>query len=292
MSPFVIALILCSSLMHVGWNLLARRERSEAIFYHRMLLVTALIGFVPGVVSEALTHSLTLEAWICVAFSGLCSGAYFFWLARSYEFSDFTVVYPIARSLPVLLVGLGDVLRGRYVTPIGWAGMLLVVCGCVVVPLRSIGDFALHRYFNRANLWMLLTALGTVGYTLLDKIASEVVQQGPATAARYGYIFALFSYGAYVLFLRLFRRGRQGSSSVGWRIPVLAAVVHFASYWLVLWAYQLSQHASYILAFRQVSIVIGVILGFAIYKEQGRAIRLGGAFVLTSGLVLIALWGG
>jgi len=60
----------------------------------------------------------------------------------------------------------------------------------------------------------------------------------------------------------------------------------------VLWAYQLCQHASYILAFRQTSIVIGVILAFVIYKEQGRAIRLAGTFVLASGLVLISLWGG
>jgi len=37
---------------------------------------------------------------------------------------------------------------------------------------------------------------------------------------------------------------------------------------------------------------IGVILAFVIYKEQGRAIRLAGTFVLASGLVLISLWGG
>ena len=292
MSLFVIVLILCSAFMHAGWNLLAHRERSETVFYHRMLLLTAVIGFVPGVVSEALTHSLTLEAWICVACSGLCSGAYFFWLSRSYESSDFTVVYPIARSLPVLIVGLGDMLRGRYVTSVGWVGMLLVVCGCILVPLRSFGDFAQQRYLNRANLWMFFTALGTVGYTLLDKIAAEVVHQGPATAARYGYIFALFTYGVYALLLRIFRRERRNSNSVGWKAPFIAAWLHFAAYWLVLWAYQLCQHASYILAFRQISIVIGVIMAFVIYKEQGRAIRLAGTLVLATGLALISLWGG
>ena len=138
---------------------------------------------------------------------------------------------------------------------------------------------------------MVLTALGTVGYTLLDKIASESIQQGPATAARYGYMFFLVSCGVYTAFLRIFRTGKQSSNPVGLGIPTLAACLNFGAYWLVLWAYQLSRQASYIVAFRQFSIVIGVVLAFIIYKEKGLAVRLTGMFVLTSGLILIGLWG-
>jgi uncharacterized membrane protein len=60
---------------------------------------------------------------------------------------------------------------------------------------------------------------------------------------------------------------------------------------LILWAYQLSPYASYIVAFRQFSIVIGAIMAFIIYKEQGVAVRLTGALFITAGLVLIAGWG-
>ena len=251
----------------------------------------ALVGFVPAVLSEMLTHSLTLEAWICVVGSGLSCGAYFLFLARAYGSSDFTVVYPVARSLPVLFVGIGDVLRGRHPTPIGWLGLLLVVCGGFLVPLRSFRDFAVHRYLNRTSLWMLLTAMCTVGYTLFDKAAAEVVQQGPATAARYGYMFFLISGAAYGVFLQMFVE-KQSLPSVGWRLPALAACLNFGAYWLVLWAYQLSQRASYVVALRQFSIIIGVLLAFAIYKELGLFVRLVGTFLLTSGLVLIVLGGG
>jgi len=254
--------------------------------------VTVLVGFVPAVLSEMQARSLTPRAWACVVGSGCCCGAYYFFLARAYGSSDFTVVYPVARSLPVLFVGIGDVLRGRHLAPMGWLGILLVTCGCLLAPLHSFGDFAVRRYLNRASLWMLLTAMGTVGYTLLDKIASEVVQQGPATAARYGYVFFLISGVAYVVFLKVFKTGKQGSNSVGWKLPALAGCMNFGAYWLVLWAYQLSPHASYIVAFRQFSIVIGAVLAFAIYKEPGLVVRLVGTFLLTSGLVLIGLWGG
>lgn len=177
MAPLVILIVLCSTFMHAGWNLLARYERSESIFYGKMLMVIAIIGLVPAVWSEIVTRSITLKAWVCVVGSAISAAVYLFALARAFESLDFTVVYPVARSLPVIFVAIIDVLRGRYLTGIGWLGILLVASGCSLVPLRSFGEFALRRYLNRASVWMLLAALGTVGYTLLDKVAAEVVQR-------------------------------------------------------------------------------------------------------------------
>jgi len=291
MGSFVITLVLCSTFMHAGWNLLARRQRSEAAFFSRMLLVSVSLGFVPAVVSESLTRSLPPVAWACVLGSGLCGGLYYFFLARAYASSDFTVVYPVARSLPLLLIGLGDTLRGRPLAASGWLGLLLVAGGCLFAPLRSVRDLSPHRYLNRASLWVLLAAAWTVGYTLLDKVASEVVRQGPATAARYGYAFFSMSAVVYALLHRAFDRGGASAVSIGWIAPALAAGLNFGAYWLVLWAYQLSRHASYIVAFRQFSVVIGVVLAFLIYKEKGVAVRLFATFLLLCGLLLIGLQG-
>ena len=121
MGLFVITLVLISTFAHAGWNLLARYQRSEKIFLNRMLLLTAFVGFLPAVSSEILTHSITPKAWACVAGSGLFGGFYYFYLFRSYKSLDFTTVYPVVRSLPILLIALGDVLRGRYPTLIGMA---------------------------------------------------------------------------------------------------------------------------------------------------------------------------
>lgn len=278
-------------MMHAGWNLLARRRRSETAFFARFLLIIAAAGFVPVAVSEAVARSIPPGAWACAVGSGLFCSLYFFYLARAYECSDFTIVYPIARSLPVILVAVGDVLRGRYPSAAGWLGMLLVVSGCSLAPLRSIREFAPRRYFNRAGLWMVAAAMGTVGYTLFDKVAAEMVRQGPATAARYCYVFFLISFGGYSLLLALTRRGERPGNDVGWRLPFLAGVLNFGSYWLIVWTYQMVRHASYLLAFRQTSIVIGVIVGFIIYREKGVRVRLSAAFLITAGLVLISRLG-
>jgi drug/metabolite transporter (DMT)-like permease len=291
MTTSVILIVLVSTFMHAGWNLLARYYRSETTFYNKMVLLTVIVGFVPAVWSEAVTRSMTPLAWACVTGSGICASLYLFGLARAYEASDFTIVYPVVRSLPVIFIGIADVLRGRYLTPIGWLGLLCVVAGCTLVPLRHFRDFSLSRYVNRATLWMLLGAAGMVGYTLLDKIAAEVVQQGPATAARYCYFYFAISLPPYLLLKRAFKSQRQDPGSEDWKLASIAALLGFAGYWLILWAYQLSPYASYIVAFRQFSIVIGAVLAFIIYKEEGVRVRLSGAFMIASGLVLIAGWG-
>jgi len=277
--------------MHAGWNLLARDQRRETEFIWRMLFVTALAGVIPTIVSELMSRSLSNTAWLCVLGSGSCCGVYYFALARAYGRSDFTIVYPVARSLPVLIVAVLDVLRGRLLTPLGWLGAALVVCGCLLAPLHSFREFRLRHYINSAVGWMVLTAVGTVGYTFLDKIASETVARSSSTAARYGYIFFAVAFFVYWLLVKLFKTEDKVEDSASWRTPILGAMFNFGAYWLVLWAYQLTQRASYIVAFRQFSVIIGVVIAFVVFKEKGLVVRLTGTLFITAGLVVIGVWG-
>jgi drug/metabolite transporter (DMT)-like permease len=290
-STYVIVIVLISTFMHAGWNLLARYTHAERAFYYKMLLITLLVGFIPAVWSELVTHSMTTLAWWCVLGSGISAALYLFFLARAYELSDFTIVYPVARALPVIFVAVIDVMRGRYLTTYGWLGILLVAFGCVLVPQRSFQDIKLRNYMNKATLWMALAAMGTVGYTLLDKIAAEVVTQGPDTAARYGYFYFAISFFPYVGFMKLSKQNEPPDSSRDWRLAVIGAIFGFGAYWLILWAYQLSPYASYIVAFRQFSIVIGAVIAFIVFKEHGVVIRVVGASFIVAGLILIALLG-
>ena len=277
--------------MHAGWNLLARFNHSERAFYFKMLLITLIVGLIPAVWSEIKTQSMTTTAWWCVLGSGIFAAFYLFFLARAYESSDFTVVYPVARALPVIFIAFIDVARGRPLTLFGWLGILLVASGCILVPQQSFHDIRIRNYFTKATLWMLLAALGTVGYTFLDKIAAEVVKQGPATAARYGYFYFAISFFPYILFLKFLPAEKARQDPKDWKLAVPAAIFGFGAYWLILWAYQLSPYASYIVAFRQFSIVIGAVLAFIIFKEKGIAVRMSGAMLIVAGLVLIALFG-
>lgn len=293
MNPFTIFLVLTSTFLHAAWNLMAKNGKSEHNFFLRMQFGIIIIGLIPFALSEFFTRSFPINVWIYVAISGIFGGIYYLTLGNAYRASDFTIVYPVARSLPVLIMGLVDLLRGRTPTFFGWLGMFLVAFGCVLSPLYSIKEIHLKRYINKAILWIFLTAIGTVGYSTFDKLSSEIVKQGPITAARYCYLFFTFSGIFYIILHKLTvkKTNNEMQNERGWVKPTLGGIFSYSAYWLVLWAYQLVKQVSYVVTFRQFSIVIGAIIAFILHREKAFALRIIAIFAITLGLVIIALLG-
>ena len=283
-------LVLLSAFIHASWNIMARRSNAETGFIARMLPALAIAGLLPAAVGQVLTGTMHGSIWAYVAGSGLFCGLYFLCLGKAYESADFTTVYPVARALPVLLVAAGDAFRGNLPNGAGWAGMALVVIGCLMAPLRSPRELRLGAYVNPATIWIVLTALGTVGYSLLDKRGAELLTPGPMSALIYTYFFYLFAFVGYVLLTKLWRRPLQADTGPLW-LPTMAGLLSFAGYFLVVWAYQLVARASYVVAFRQASLVIGVLMAFALYRNERYLWRLASVLVITSGLVVISLLG-
>lgn len=287
-----VILIFLSTVMHASWNLLARRRRGEIMFIWRLEVCAAALAVLPGLLTWALYGGLPLKTVLCGIISGSLFGLYFACLARGYRSGDFTVVYPVARALPVLLVGFGDIVRGAAPSAAGWVGMSLVAAGCLIVPLQSFRDLRASHYINRASLWILLTALCTTGYSLVDKFAQGDVRRGAWPALLYCCLQYFVSAVVYNLLLRLFRVKSDNAPSPGWRDPAIAAALTMLSYWLILCAYQIVTRVSYVVAFRQFSIVMGVVAAFMLFREPGRFVRTSGAVVITIGLIVIGIWGG
>jgi len=290
-TPFSILLVLISTFLHAGWNLLARRERKEHAFILRMLAALCVIAAVPAALGFLSIGSLPARALWCALLSGAFCGLYYLGLARAYASGEFSVVYPVARALPVLLIGCADIVRGRVPTLPGWAGLLMVTAACAVIPIPSLGRISLRHYFNRTNGWALLAALMTVGYTITDKYAAEAVHDSVAYALVYGYLFFLVATVAFALCLRQLGGAEADARQVGWRLPALAGAFCFGAYSMVLWAYQLAEKASYVVAFRQVSILIGVVIAALLFKERVSPLRIVAACAMVLGLIVIALFG-
>lgn len=77
----------------------------------------------------------------------------------------------------------------------------------------------------------------------------------------------------------------------GWIKPTLGGIFSYSAYWLVLWAYQFVKQVSYVVTFRQFSIVIGTLVAFILRREKAFALRVIAIFAITLGLVIIALLG-
>jgi drug/metabolite transporter (DMT)-like permease len=305
-------LILVSCFTHASWNLLARGSDDEGLFIGRKLALLVPLG----ACALALTHfwatPFPLKAWVCIGGAGLVGGFYFRFLALAYGSEDFTVVYPAARALPVLMIAGIDVARARYPSAAGVLGLALVMAGCFLAPQDSLRDFRWSRYRGKAVLWIVLTAATMIAFTVLDKTAAEVInpgamgdrvdsalRRGLPQAAKQCALWHMFACAGYMVSrLGFGARSRpagddagQAPAQVGWGLPAAGALLGYATYTLVLWAFQLTPQTSYLVAFRQFSIVLGVVAAFGLHQERGLSVRLPASLVIVAGLVVIALWG-
>lgn len=295
MPPLALALVFISTFLHAGWNLIAHSQRRDQAFFLRASLVVGLAGLAPVIWGELVGNAPFPGAvWWLLAATGVFQAFYFLGLTRAYGSGDFTVVYPVARALPVLILVFVDLARGRVPSPLGWLGIILVVLGCFLSPLVSLRNIRWERYVNVTGFWVLVTAMGGVGYSTIDKIAAEQLAPGASTAARYGLMETLITAGYLWLLLRVLPGPPQAitePAKVRWRKSALTGIIIFVGYWLILWAFQLSTYVSYVVALRQFSIVIGVVAGAILLHEPAPRLRISAAVVIAIGVAAIAVGG-
>jgi drug/metabolite transporter (DMT)-like permease len=291
MQPLPLFIVLISTFMHAGWNLLARQQRGRDIFLPLLLFVSGL-GLLPVLLAEGINDPILPAVWLHLLVTGLFQAIYYLGLLQGYKNGDFTVVYPVARALPVLVLAIADGLSGRPPSLWGWLGMVLISLGCLLIPLQSWRDFAWSRYGNTMMAWVLLAASGTVGYTLVDRAAAELMRQGWDTAVRYAIFEFTTTFLFYWLALKLLRYPTwQLPERTIWLRAMLAGLFMFSAYALVLWAYQLVTHVSYVVALRQFSIVLGVIAGALLFHEPAPRWRITMASLIVVGVIFISVWG-
>ncbi len=296
MTITALLIVALSAFMHAGWNLLVRHGRGESAFMQRMMTMLVVVGFAPALLAEITLAPILPTVGPILLASGFCCGVYLLGLDRGYQATDFTVVYPLVRAMPVLLVALVEIPLGRLPTPLGWLGLLLVVIGCVLAPLTSFRAFHPRAYLNPAVIWIVMAGLGTVGYSMIDNAGAMVIvrhdQAGLITALRYGYWYYLVATVVYLVLARTFTKPASNRPRVGWVRPLIGAILSLVGYSLVLWVYQFTEQVSYVVASRQFSIVVGVIAAFMIFKERGVFVRVTAALLITGGMIVIGVWGG
>jgi len=270
-----------------------KTESAEPPFVGSMLLAESLI-LLPFFVASLFFIEIPLKFALYVILGGTFNGVYFYCLVRAYRKADFTLVYPIARSAPVFVVTWAAMFLGVFPSGLGFVGIFAVVAGCFLLPFRSFTPgrtgLAFGNYWNRMTLWALATALMTSLYSIFDKLGVSSV---PGIWGAVCYLFLEFFISMLVIFL-LTHLVDKGKSPLAYFIkkpakPLITAALCSAGYILVLLAFQTDSKVSYVVGFRQLSIVIGVIFGALFMKEKVTFPRLVGALVIFAGLLLIAV---
>lgn len=286
-------LIFASVFMHAAWNFMSKKESPTAVFY----LLAAAAGtvfwlpwsFFCGIDVSA----LPVKFWIVFLISNFFEVLYFTALARGYRRGDISLVYPLGRALPVLMIAMLTVAFhiGRTPSRIALAGMGIIFAGCVIMPLESWRDMRVRTYCTRVLFWVLMIAAGTTGYTIFDSMAMAALRDVPGRSELFKSLFYIFMVEAGVavsLLPVLFRREARREMkkiSVTW-FPYAAGIFSASAYVLILLAMNEVSNVSYLQAFRQMSLPLGMLAGVFLLRESCSPPKVVGIVLLVGGLVM------
>lgn len=273
----------CAAGLHAGWNALAKRGGDPIVFLWSATVASSVLLVPLGLVQLA-RGGFDPAAVPFIVATTLVHVLYFLALGRAYAVGAYSLVYPVARGLGVALVPLlALVVFDERLSPAGSAGIALVVAGIATLH-RLRGGGALPAAPGRGLLWPVLTGLTIATYSLVDKAGVARINPVP--------YMMFMEVGCALLGLPLLALRPQAVRGEWrrWRTFTLAGVMSALAYTLVLFAFQLSK-TGYVVAARELSIVLSAIIGSLWLREGRLGPRLAGAGVVLAGVIVIALGG-
>ena len=297
MSYTAIILLVISAILHASWNVVSKREHPTSGFFLLSTIIAALSVVPIMIIRWQCVLLIPPVVWWCFVLTGFFLGVYFVALAGAYRSGDMSVAYPLLRSSPVIVVTfvtfvLGE---GSDVSVQCVIGIVLVVVGCFLVPMKRFRDLRLKNYLKLYCLLAMVAALATSGYSITDDKALRILRSDigmstlDASLVYLGFQW-LFGFVWLALFVLPLRRSR-GSFVEAVRTSKKAAgftgLAVSLAYILVLVSMASVENVSYVVAFRQLSIPVGAMLGVVLLKEPRHPPKLAGVATIFVGLMLV-----
>lgn len=297
LSALPIALIVVSAVLHAGWNLLGKRGEPSLAFFARAMAAGSML-YAPLLFWGPSPLGLPDVFWGWLIATGACQALYMGGLAWAYARGEVSLLYPLARALPVLLVPAvalpwltTSTLNGGDIL-----GMALIAASALVMPLPHWRAFRLSRYLTPALGFVLLAAVGTTGYSVIDKHALGLMTAHGYTPLQAGlHYMVLQAMTTWLWMWPLVRAlpnerhaARRLHRSPAARRAWLTGAMILGTYGLVLIAMSTSADVSHVVALRQLSIPLGVLAAGYWFRERLTPLRLGATAVMLGGLALVA----
>ncbi len=223
---------------------------------------------------------LPVNAWGWLMTSWAVHAFYLYTLIKSFEQSNMTVAYPIARGIaPVLAAAAAVSLFHEPITATAALGVGLIAGGVILIGFS-------HTVNRRSLVWALLTGSCIAAYTVID---AQGVRAAPSAASYIVWIFLMLGGGIGLVFAGWRGRAFLSVAAQQWRAGLIAGLLSIVSYGLALCAFRLGATPR-LAALRETSILFGTAIAVIFLHERlsrVRAIGIGavaiGAIALVSG---------
>lgn len=293
-------LILASVILHASWHFISKSQRPPMAFFLLVSFAGMMTAMPFALCSGLHVTSIPWYGWLLPLAGGLCGVVTNAGFSFAYRLTDVSLAYPLARALPVLMTAaVTSVLGiGSSLSWLGAIGMVVIFIGCMMMPLKHLSGLHPKNYMrNRALIWIVIAAIGTTGYTIIDKIGIDVFlrygvpQSGFSGSCAYAAIreFCLLCFLFLTVRLIPHERAHLTKELLHNKLGYLSGIFATSAYVLVLLAMHFVTNVSYVQAFRQMSLPVGVFLGIFFLKEKVTLPKLLGLCFIMIGLIAVSM---
>jgi drug/metabolite transporter (DMT)-like permease len=283
-------IVLLSATGHATWNFLAKGSRDKLVFIAGLYALGVPL-FLPLFLAEGgLSVRFSREAWVCIAASGLTKAIYVVLISKALTLGDLSMAYPISRVAPAIVPVWAVLFLGEQLSVVGLLGIALVVSAVFVIHLQGLSIAHVYHLprtmMTRGTGYALLAAIAISGYSVIDKVA-VARYAGPIP---FGFVHWAVA-AAFLVPYVLWRRGPRAmvrTVRAEWLPLCIAAALDIGAYMLILIVMQESK-VSYVVAARQMSQIVAIVLGTAVLKEECGGIRLLAGALILAGITFIGL---
>lgn len=281
-------LVVLASFIHAAWNLLAKRAASVGPIFVFAYNLVACVAYAPWVLF-LLAKGEIAWSWMGAGFillSGLIHLAYSLCLQRGYQVAELSVVYPVARGSGPMLSTLGAILfLGERPTAQGALGLCLVVAGIGLIATQ--GDLsAFRRPGGQAGIrWGNATGGLIASYTVADAYAVKDLNIAPVVLDWFSNLLRFLLLAP----LWMVDPRRAWAAMRGyWLVAVGVGLLSPLSYILVLASLDMGAPLSIVAPMREMSMMVGALMGMLVLNERVGPWRLVGCAVLAGGVILLS----
>lgn len=288
MSGLALGIVLVAAFLHAGWNYLSKKSKRKIVFIWWFLLIAAILYF-PMFLYFWPRTNISNTGWIYIAVTGVLHALYFWFMGGAYERGDLSLVYPLSRgSGPLFVPFLAVFLIHEKLSLLGAIGIALIIFGIYVLHLQSFSRQSFFVPFkalgSSASLWALCTGGTIAAYSLVDKVGVSLVYPPVYIYLMLFITFILLS--PYVLTKERAKLKEEWHINKG-AILATGFLVVF-TYMMVLFAFRMSK-VSYVVAVREVSIILSALYGIIWLGEKHAKQKLTGSVFIFLGVILIGL---
>jgi drug/metabolite transporter (DMT)-like permease len=285
MTLFALGLVLVAAVFHATWNLLAKRVGDGGAVFVWLFGLCSFVIYAPlavAVVVVVAPHLGPVQYGFMFG-SGVLHLGYFVLLQRGYAVGDLSLVYPLARGTgPLLATAAAIVLFDERPSVLVLVGIALITAGVFVLTSES---GSLGSNLGAGVVYGLLTGVFIAAYTIWDKQAVSALMIPPLLQS---WATTLIT----TLLLTPYAAGHTKKALAIWRAhrpEVLGvAILSPLSYILVLTALVFTP-VSYVAPAREISILIGALMGARLLSEGDSKRRLLAAGAMVAGIIALAL---